>query len=108
MSSIKFSFEFYVGSYTLLFWLPSLLCLYFDKILTIQTLIITFKPAQRLNDSKYKKKSFQSNFLSIKFFFEMYVDSYTLLLWFSSNLHLKLDEILTIQTLIITFKPLYF
>ena len=41
---MKFSFEFYVGSYTSLFWLPSLLRFNFDKILTIQTLIITFKP----------------------------------------------------------------
>ena len=71
-------------------------------------MVITFKPAQRLNDSKYKKKSFQSNFLSIKFSFEMYVDSYTLLLWLPSDLHLKLDKILTIQTLVIAFEPLYF
>ena len=54
--SKKFYFEWYVGSYTLLLWFPIYLHLKFDKILTIQTLIITYEPPELLNDSKYKKR----------------------------------------------------
>ena len=49
----KYSFEWYLGSYTLLLWFPSYLRLNFDKILNIQTLIITFKPPYLLDDLNF-------------------------------------------------------
>ena len=44
LQSIKLSFKWYVGSSTLLLWFLSYLRLTFDKILTLQMMIITFIP----------------------------------------------------------------
>ena len=55
-----------------------------------------------------RKKTRELSFYSKKFSFGFYVDLYTLLFWLASYLRLNFDKILTIQTLIITFKPLYF
>ena len=63
-----------------------------------------FKTVYLLNKLKFKK-ILTPDLQSIKFSFEWYVGSYTLLLQFSSYLRLKFDKILTIQTLLITFKP---
>ena len=63
-----------------------------------------FKTVYLLNKLEFKKLV-TPELQSIKFSFEWYLGSSTLLLWFSSYLRLKFDKILTIQTLLITFKP---